>query len=101
MTVPFALKKKVSLKVRNFSSHTLKVNDAEGNPIEIGAVVVFRVIDTAKATFDVDKYERFVEIQSETAIRHIAAHYPYDQYTDDARLSLRGNSDEVATELMG
>lgn len=100
LTVPLSSRKKISLKVRNFNSHTLKVNDAEGNPIEIAAVVVFRVEDTARATFDVDNYERFVEIQSETAIRHIAAHYPYDQYSEEVKLTLRGNSDEVAAELL-
>jgi len=99
MVLPFTVKKKVSLKVRNFNSHTLKVNDAEGNPVEIGAVVVFRVTDTAKAVFDVDNYERFVEIQSETAIRHTATKYAYDTFTDEPGLSLRGNPDEVAAEL--
>ncbi|MBW7477124.1 SPFH domain-containing protein [Paenibacillus oenotherae] len=101
MVVPFTDKKNVSLKVRNFNSQTLKVNDAEGNPIEIGAVVVFRVVDTAKATFDVDNYERFVAIQSETAVRHIAAQHAYDNFNDEQGISLRGNSDEVAMELMG
>lgn len=100
MVVPFTEKKTVSLKVRNFNSQTLKVNDAEGNPVEIGAVVVFRVVDTAKATFDVDNYERFVAIQSETAVRHIAAQHAYDNFNDDQGISLRGNSDEVAIELM-
>ncbi|GMK39013.1 membrane protein [Paenibacillus sp. CCS19] len=100
MVVPFTNKSKVSLKVRNFNSQTLKVNDEEGNPIEIGAVVVYKVKDTAKASFDVDNYEKFVAIQSETAIRHIAAHYPYDSYDNDPKASLRGNADEVATELM-
>ncbi|TJY40690.1 SPFH domain-containing protein [Cohnella pontilimi] len=100
LVVPFTSKSKVSLKVRNFNSQTLKVNDAEGNPVEIAAVVVFKVVDTAKAKFDVDNYEKFVEIQSETAIRHIAAQYPYDTYADDQRHSLRGNADEVASELM-
>mgnify|MGYP001212035843 CR=1 FL=1 len=100
--VPFSEKKKVSLKVRNFNSQKLKVNDAEGNPIEIAAVVVFRVVDTAKAVFDVDDYESFVEIQSETAIRHIAARYPYDtlKEEDDSGITLRGNADEVAQELL-
>lgn len=100
MVVPFTNKAKVSLKVRNFNSQTLKVNDEEGNPIEIGAVVVYKVKDTAKASFDVDNYEKFVAIQSETAIRHIAAHYPYDSYDSAPTPSLRGNADEVATELM-
>jgi Membrane protease subunits, stomatin/prohibitin homologs len=100
MITPFATHRNVSLKVRNFNSQQLKVNDADGNPVEIAAVVVFRVVDTAKATFDVDQYEKFVEIQSETAIRHIAAQYPYDTFADNDRHSLRGNADEVATELM-
>ncbi|WP_337103142.1 SPFH domain-containing protein [Paenibacillus sp. YIM B09110] len=100
MVLPLTNKKNVSLKVRNFNSQTLKVNDAEGNPVEIGAVVVFKVQDTASATFDVDNYERFVEIQSETAVRHIAAQYPYDTYGTDDVLSLRGNADEVAAELL-
>jgi regulator of protease activity HflC (stomatin/prohibitin superfamily) len=99
LVIPFSNKKKVSMKVRNFNSQKLKVNDAEGNPVEIAAVVVFKVVDTAKATFDVDNYETFVEIQSETAIRHIAAQYPYDSFSEDARHSLRGNADEVAAEL--
>jgi len=100
MVVPFTGKHRVSLRVRNFNSQRLKVNDAEGNPIEIAAVVVFRVVDTAMATFEVDNYETFVEIQSETAVRHIAAQHPYDIFSDDDRLSLRGNSDEIANELM-
>lgn len=100
MVVPLTTKVTVSLKVRNFNSQKLKVNDAEGNPVEIGAVIVFKVTDTAKATFDVDKYERFVEIQSETAIRHIAAKYSYDTFEDENVPSLRGNADEVAGELL-
>ncbi|MFF2484446.1 SPFH domain-containing protein [Paenibacillus sp. NPDC058071] len=100
MVLPFTKKEKLSLKVRNFNSQTLKVNDAEGNPIEIGAVVVFKVTDTARASFDVDNYEKFVAIQSETAVRHIAAQYSYDTFTDEQKLSLRGNAEEVAQELM-
>lgn len=99
MVLPLTNKTNISLKVRNFNSQTLKVNDAEGNPVEIGAVVVFKVMDTARASYDVDNYERFVEIQSETAVRHIAAQYPYDVFSDDVALSLRGNADEVAAEL--
>ena len=95
---PFSTRKKVSLRVRNFNSAKLKVNDVEGNPIEIAAVVVFRVVDTAKATFDVDNYEQFVEIQSETALRHVASKYPYDDFTNGG-YSLRGNTEEVAVEL--
>ncbi|TCZ75847.1 SPFH domain-containing protein [Paenibacillus albiflavus] len=98
MTVPFTTAKKVSLRMRNFNSAKLKVNDINGNPIEIAAVVVFRVIDSAKALFDVDKYEVFVEIQSETALRHVATKYPYDNFDDG--YSLRGNSEEVAAELV-
>src|SRR5690606_38755236 len=97
---PFTNKHTVSLKVRNFNSQKLKVNDAEGNPVEIGAVVVFKVVDSARAMFDVDHYEKFVEIQSETAIRHIAAQYSYDSFADGHATSLRGNADEVASELM-
>jgi regulator of protease activity HflC (stomatin/prohibitin superfamily) len=100
MVVPFTNKSRVSLKVRNFNSQTLKVNDEEGNPIEIGAVVVYKVKDTAKASFDVDNYEKFVAIQSETAIRQIATHFPYDSYDSDQKSSLRGNSDEVASQLL-
>ena len=98
MTAPFVNSKKVSLKVRNFNSEKLKVNDVDGNPIEIAAVVVFKVIDSAKAVFDVDNYEQFVMIQSETALRHVATKYPYDNFEDDA-CSLRGNTEEVANEL--
>lgn len=99
MTVPFTIRKKVSLRVRNFNSAKLKVNDVEGNPIEIAAVIVFKVVDSAKAIFDVDDYEKFVEIQSETALRHVATKYPYDNFKDEG-MSLRGNADEVANELM-
>ena len=98
LTVPLTLKKKVSLRVRNFNSKKLKVNDVEGNPIEIAAVVVFRVVDTAKAVFDVDYYEEFVEIQSETAIRHVAGKYPYDTFIGE-EVTLRGNADIVSDEL--
>ncbi len=95
---PFSARKKEKLRERNFNSAKLKENDVEGNPIEIAAVVVFRVVDTAKATFDVDNYEQFVEIQSETALRHVASKYPYDDFTDGG-YSLRGNTEEVAIEL--
>ncbi|MCA6766003.1 SPFH domain-containing protein [Enterococcus hirae] len=102
LTVPFAQKINLSLKVRNFNSSVLKVNDLDGNPIEISAVVVFKVVDTAKALFDVAYYQDFVEIQSETAIRHIASQYPYDTFNEED-LTLRGNttaiSDELANEL--
>lgn len=98
LTIPLAQKMTVSLKVRNFNSSVLKVNDLDGNPIEISAVVVFKVIDTAKALFDVAYYQDFVEIQSETAIRHIASQYPYDTFNDDD-LTLRGNTTAVSDEL--
>ena len=80
LIVPFSNRKKISLRVRNFNSVKLKVNDIEGNPIEIAAVIVFKVVDTYKALFDVDSYEKFVEIQSETALRHVASKYPYDRF---------------------
>ncbi|MFD0696408.1 SPFH domain-containing protein [Paenibacillus sp. GCM10027628] len=98
LIVPFSNRKKISLRVRNFNSVKLKVNDIEGNPIEIAAVVVFKVVDTYKALFEVDNYDKFVEIQSETALRHVASKYPYDRYEGEG-YSLRGNADEVAAEL--
>lgn len=98
LAIPLSMRKSVSLRVRNFNSKTLKVNDVEGNPIEIAAVIVFRVVDTAKAIFDVDKYEQFVEIQSETALRHVTSRYAYDNFEKEG-YSLRGNSEEVAGQL--
>jgi regulator of protease activity HflC (stomatin/prohibitin superfamily) len=96
--IPFSGRKTVSLRVRNFNSAKLKVNDVEGNPIEIAAVIVFKVINSAKALFDVDKYMEFVEIQSETALRHVASKYPYDNF-NEVGMSLRANADEIAKEL--
>jgi len=99
-TNPLVKKRVVSLKARNFGSQVLKVNDALGNPIEIGAIVVWRVTDSAKALFNVDDYESFVTVQSETALRVLAGRFPYDNGTDDhAKVSLRANQDEVALEL--
>lgn len=98
LTVPFSTRRKVSLRVRNFNSAKLKVNDVNGNPIEIATVVVFSVVDSAKALFEVDEYETFVEIQSEAALRHVASKYPYDQ-PDELSFSLRGNTEEIALEL--
>jgi len=98
MVLPFSTRKKLSLRVRNFNSAKLKVNDVEGNPIEIAAVIVFKVVETAKACFEVDNYGEFVEIQSEAALRHVASKYPYDNFAEDG-MSLRGNSDEVSAEL--
>lgn len=97
-TNPLTVRKNVSLRIRNFNSERLKVNDQAGNPIEIAAVIVWRVVDTARAVFDVEDYSEFVAIQSETALRHLAAGYPYDDY-DGVTLSLRGNPDEVAEAL--
>ena len=95
---PFAAKKHVSLRIHNFNSERIKVNDLHGNPIEIGAVVVYRVVDSARALFDVENYEQFVAIQSETAIRALASEYPYDSHEDD-KASLRGNPTEIAEAL--
>jgi len=95
---PFTIRKKVSLRIRNFNSQKIKVNDLHGNPIEIGAVVVWRVIDTAKAVFDVENYEQFVDVQSETAIRQLASEYPYDVDQED-KPSLRGTPQEIAESL--
>ena len=95
---PFATKKHVSLRIHNFNSERIKVNDLDGNPIEIGAVVVYRVVDSTRALFDVENYEQFVAIQSETAIRALASEYPYDSH-DDAKASLRGNPMEIAEAL--
>ncbi|OGU49887.1 MAG: hypothetical protein A2006_04995 [Ignavibacteria bacterium GWC2_35_8] len=95
---PFTLRKKISLRIRNFNSQKIKVNDLHGNPIEIGAVIVWKVFDSAKAFFDVENYEQFVDIQSETAIRTLAAEYPYDVNEED-KPSLRGTPKEIAESL--
>jgi hypothetical protein len=95
---PFMTKKKVSLKVRNFESSHLKVNDIDGNPIEIGAVVVWKVFETAEAVFEVDDYEHYVKVQSEAALRNLATSYAYDAH-DDAHVSLRGHTGAVADHL--
>ena len=95
---PFMSKQKVSLRVRNFESAKLKVNDHDGNPIEIAAVVVWRVVDTAEALFQVDNYDNFVHVQSEAALRNLATSHPYDAHQDN-QLSLRGNTAEVAEAL--
>lgn len=97
-TNPFAVKKKISLRIYNFNSETIKVNDALGNPIEIAAVVVWNVVDSAKAMFNVENYQNFVAIQSETAIRQLASHYPYDAHDKDQE-SLRADPDAIATIL--
>lgn len=95
---PFLSKRKVSLRVRNFESGQLKVNDLSGNPIEIAAVVVWRVVDTAEAVFEVDNYEHYVAIQSEAALRNMATSFPYDDHEGES-ITLRGSSNEVAEIL--
>jgi regulator of protease activity HflC (stomatin/prohibitin superfamily) len=95
---PLYSKRKVSLRVRNFESSKMKVNDNAGNPVEIAAVVVWKVIDSAEAVFEVDDYENFVSIQSESAIRHLASSYAYDAGNDET-ISLRSSTDEI-TELL-
>ena len=95
---PFTVRKKVSLRIRNFNSQKIKVNDLHGNPIEIGAVIVWKVIDSAKAVFDVENYEQFVDIQSETAIRTLASEFPYDVNEED-KPSLRGTPQVIAESL--
>ncbi len=95
---PFYTRKKISVRVRNFESGRLKVNDAEGNPIEIAAVVVWRVVETAEATFEVDDYENYVRVQTESALRNAATSYPYDAH-EEAVVSLRGNTAVVADHL--
>lgn len=95
---PFYAKTKVSMRVRNFESATLKVNDSRGNPIEIAAVVVWRVVDTAEAIFEVDNYEHFVTIQSESAIRDLATCHPYENHDEDtSEICLRSDTAEIAT----
>ncbi len=95
---PFLTKKRVSLRVRNFETGHLKVNDHDGNPIEIAAVVVWKVVDTAEATFQVDNYENYVSVQSESALRNLATAYPYDSHDDD-KASLLGHTAAVAEHL--
>ena len=95
---PFYSKRRISLRVRNFESAHLKVNDTDGNPIEIAAIVVWRVMDTAEAVFEVDDYEHYIKVQTESAVRNLATHYPYDAHLE-GHLSLRGSTDEVAKRL--
>jgi len=97
-TWPLTQKQLVSLRVRNFESSVIKVNDAAGNPVEIAAVIVWQVVDTARAVFSVEKYEEFVRVQTETAVRHVASLFPYDSYEPEQR-SLRANADEVMKSL--
>jgi len=95
---PFYTKRRISLRVRNFESGHLKVNDTEGNPIEIAAVVVWRVVDTAEACFEVDDYENYVHVQSESALRNLATSYPYDAH-EEGQVSLRGHATQIADHL--
>jgi len=95
---PFYAKRSVSLRVRNFETSKLKVNDQDGNPIEIAAVVVWKVVDTAEATFQVDSYENYVHVQSEAAVRNLATAYPYDTHEEN-QVSLRGHTASVASHL--
>ncbi|CAL9528614.1 hypothetical protein SUDANB120_03993 [Streptomyces sp. enrichment culture] len=95
---PLTSRQKISTRVRNHETAVLKVNDAYGNPIELAAVVVWRVADTARAVFEVDDFTEFVETQTEAAVRHIAIEYPYDAH-DEGGLSLRGNAEEITEKL--
>ena len=97
-TNPFTIRRKVSLRIRNLNTDTLKVNDLNGNPTDIAAIVVWRVKDTGHALFDVDDYEEYVSLQCESAVRQMAARYPYDSEDENIH-SLRGSRDEVAEEL--
>ncbi|MCB1553344.1 MAG: SPFH domain-containing protein [Xanthomonadales bacterium] len=95
---PFYSERKVSLRVRNFESGRLKVNEAEGSPIEIAAVVVWKVVDSAEAVFNVDDYESYVHVQSEAALRQMASSYPYDQH-EEGQVSLRSHAAEISQHL--
>ncbi len=95
---PFYTKQRVSVRVRNFETERSKVNDTDGNPIEIASVVVWKVLDTAEASFEVDDFVNFVHVQSEAAVRNLATRYPYDTQID-GQLSLRGDTEEIAGQL--
>ncbi len=96
--LPLTKRRSVSVRVRNFETGHLKVNDADGNPVEIAAIVVWQVADTAKSTFAVDDYQNFVSVQAESALRHVATSHPYDD-TSGVGTSLRGSTDVVAGQL--
>ncbi len=96
---PLYIKKPISLRARNFDSEKIKVNDKVGNPIQIGVILVWQVRDTFKAAFEVDNYENFVRIQSDSAVRKLAGLYPYDNFDTDAELTLRSGHDEVNRAL--
>ena len=97
-TNPLYTRQRISVRVRNFETTRSKVNDTDGNPIEMAAVVVWKVVDTAVATFQVDDYVNYVHVQSESAVRNLATHYPYDTQ-EDGQLSLRGDTEEIAGQL--
>ena len=96
---PLSNRTRLSIRIRNHETAVAKVNDAEGNPIEMAVVVVWQIEDTARAAYEVDDFVRFVGIQTDTAVRHIATSYPYDNHTDDQRLSLRENAEEITGKL--
>jgi hypothetical protein len=98
--LPLTVRRRVSIRVRNFETNHLKVNDADGNPVEIAAIVVWQVADTAKSIFAVENFEDYVSVQSESALRHVATSHPYDD-TTGAGTSLRGSTDVVAAQLAG
>jgi regulator of protease activity HflC (stomatin/prohibitin superfamily) len=95
---PLYTKRRISLRVRNFETNRLKVNDIDGNPIEIAAIVVWKVVDSAEACFQVDAYEQFVAIQSESAVRNLATQHPYDSHSDE-KVSLRGHTATISDQL--
>jgi regulator of protease activity HflC (stomatin/prohibitin superfamily) len=96
--LPLTIRRRISIRVRNFETNHLKVNDADGNPVEIAAIVVWQVADTAKSTYGVENYVNFVSVQAESALRHVATVHPYDDTTNSGT-SLRGSTDLVAAEL--
>jgi regulator of protease activity HflC (stomatin/prohibitin superfamily) len=98
LTTPFTSKRRVSVKVNNFETHELKVNDSDGNPVNIAAIIVWQIADTAKASFAVENSQHFVEVQAESALRHVASTHPYDT-ADPGQESLRGSTELVAAEL--
>lgn len=96
---PFTSKRRVSLRVRNFESAHMKVNDSDGNPIEIAAIVTWKVVDTAEACFEVYDYENYLNVQAEAAVRNLATRYPYDSHDDETKTSLRGSTAQIAKDL--
>ena len=97
---PFYIKRKISMRTRNFETGRLKVNDSRGNPVEIGAVVVWRVVDTAEAIFNVDDFKDYVHVQSEAALRNLATGYPYDAH-EDGQTSLSSHTAQISDQLRG